>query len=52
MDEELCARLERIEALLLVIVDALADDQDDGAEPQLSLDGDLLLGERDLGSPL
>lgn len=52
MDDELRARLERIEALLLVIVDTLADDQDDDSEPQLSLDGDLLLGERDLGSPL
>ena len=52
MDGELRARLERIEALLLVIVDALADDQDDNGEPQLSLDGDLLLGERDHGSPL
>lgn len=55
MNDELRERLDRIEALLLVIVNALSDDQDDDGfdgEPQLSLDGELLLGERDQGSPL
>lgn len=49
MNEELRARLTRIEALLQVIVDALTADQDDEEEPQLSLDGDRLPGERDQG---
>lgn len=51
MDEELRERLDRIEALLLVIVNALSDDQDDDM-PQLSLDGELMLGDRDQGAPL
>lgn len=52
MNDELRERLDRIEALLLVIVNALSDDQDDDGEPQLSLDGELLLGERNQGAPL
>lgn len=52
MNDELRERLDRIEALLLVIVNALSDDQGDDGEPSLSLDGDLLPGERDEGMPL
>lgn len=49
---ELLQRFDRLESLLLVIVDALSADQDDEEEPQLSLDGDRLPGERDQGMPL
>lgn len=52
MNDELRERLDRIEALLLVIVNALSDDQGDHGEPSLSLDGELLLGERDQGALL
>ena len=45
-------RFDRLENLLLVIVDALSADQDDDEEPQLTLDGDRLPGERDQGMPL
>lgn len=49
---ELMQRFDRLESLLLVIVDALSADQDDEEEPQLSLDGDRLPGERDQGISL
>lgn len=49
---ELMQRFDRLESLLMVIVDALSGDQDDDEEPQLSLDGDRLPGERDQGMPL
>lgn len=49
---KLMQRFDRLESLLLVIVDALSADQDDEEEPQLSLDGDRLPGERDQGMPL
>lgn len=52
MNDELRERLERIEALLLVIVNALSDDQGDDGEPILSLDGEQLPGERDQGALL
>lgn len=50
--DELIRRFDRLESLLQVIVDALTADQDDEEEPQLSLDGDRLPGERDQGMPL
>lgn len=49
---KLMQRFDRLESLLLVIVDALSADQDDEGEPELSLDGDRLPGERDQGMPL
>ncbi|MEN9903700.1 MAG: hypothetical protein RLZZ555_265 [Pseudomonadota bacterium] len=52
MNDELIERLDRIEALLLILVDSLADDQNDRVQPELSLDGSLLAGERDQGAPL
>ncbi len=52
MNDELRERLDRIEALLLVIVNAMSDDQDDGGEPRLSFDGEPLPVERDQGAPL
>lgn len=50
--DELIRRFDRLESLLLVIVDALSADQDDEEEPQLSLDGEQLPRERDQGMPL
>lgn len=50
--KELMQRFDRLESLLMGIVDALSADQDDEEEPQLSLDGDRLPGERDQGMPL
>lgn len=50
--DELMRRFDRLENLLLLIVDALSADEDDEGEPELSLDGDLLPGERDQGAPL
>lgn len=54
MNDELRERLDRIEAMLLMVLEALSEDQDGGddGEPQLSLDGELLLGERDQGASL
>lgn len=50
--DELMRRFDRLESLMQVIVDALTADQDDEEEPQLTLDGDRLPGERDPWSPL
>ena len=50
MDDEDRARLVRIEAKLDVLVAALSDD--DGDDPQYSLDGELMFGARDEGAPL
>lgn len=52
MNDELRQRLDRIDALLLMLVESLAGDQDDEVQPELSLDGELLAGERDQGAPL
>lgn len=55
MNEELRAmndRLDRIEGLLTVLVDALAGEEDDGDQPEQTLDGQPLAGERDPWSPL
>ena len=49
---EIRQRFDRLESLLQVIVDALTADQGDEDEPQLTLDGDRLPGERDQGMPL
>ena len=49
---KLMQRFDRLESLLQVIVDALTADQGDEEEPQLTLDGDRLPGERDQGMPL
>ena len=50
MDDEDRARLVRIEAKLDVLIAALSDD--DGDDPQYSLDGELMFGARDEGAPL
>jgi hypothetical protein len=52
MNDELRERLDRIESLLLVIVDALSDEQADDDEPQFSLDGEPLGSARDQELPL
>lgn len=44
------AALQRIESKLDALIAALASDDDD--EPQYSLDGDLIPGERAEGTPL
>ncbi len=49
---EMRQRFDRLESLLQVLVDALTADQGDEEEPQLTLDGDRLPGERDQGMPL
>jgi len=50
MDDELRERLDRIDSKLQALIDALAADDDE--EPQHTLDGDLMPGERDEGAPL
>lgn len=51
MDEAaLLAAIARIESKLDALIAALASDEDD--EPQYSLDGDLVPGERAEGTPL
>jgi len=50
MDDELREWLDRIEGQLRVLIDALAADDDD--EPQCTLDGDPIPGEREEGAPL
>ncbi len=52
MNDELFERLDRIESLLLVIVNALSDEQADDDEPHLSLDGEPLGRPRDRELPL
>ncbi len=47
---EVLARLDRIEAALLAVVQAMAPDEDD--EPGVTLDGEHLGGERDQGQSL
>lgn len=46
------ASQQRIEAMLVELLGALADDQDDDAEDAFSLDGDLIPSERDGLEPL
>lgn len=48
--QTLLATMQRIESKLDTLIAALASDDDD--EPQYSLDGDLIPGERDEGTPL
>ena len=50
MDDDLRAALARIEHKLDTLIAALAADDED--EPQYSLDGDLMPGERAEGAPL
>lgn len=50
--DEMMRRFDRLENLLLLIADALSADEDDEGEPELSLDGHLLPGERDQEAPL
>lgn len=57
MDDELRKRLDRIdkridriERQLQTLIEALADDDDE--EPQYTLDGDLMPGDREQGAPL
>ena len=50
MDDEDRARLARIESKLDVLIAALSDE--DGDEPQYSLDGELMFGGRDEGVSL
>lgn len=50
MTDEKLDVLLRIEAKLDILIAALASDDDD--EPQYSLDGDLVPGERAEGTPL
>lgn len=49
-DPDLLDVLQRIEAKLDALIAALASDDED--EPQYSLDGDRIPGERDEGTPL
>ncbi|MDD2728320.1 hypothetical protein [Malikia sp.] len=51
-DDELKERLGRIESLLLLLVNALLDDDGDESDSECSLDGDPLPGERDPSMPL
>lgn len=55
MNEELRAmneRLDRIEGLLTVLVNALAGEEEEGDPPEQTLDGQSLPGERDPWAPL
>ena len=51
MDKTLKAQLDRIEAKLDALLEALAEEEDEG-EPELSLDGEYFGGARDKGLEL
>lgn len=45
-------QLDRIESLLTTLVESLADEGEDTEQPQLTLDGEAVGGERDDSQPL
>lgn len=52
MDKTLKAQLDRIEAKLDALLDALAEEEDEGEPELLSLDGEYVGGDRDKGLEL